>query len=341
MPIRRLALSAMAALGLVAGASAASAATSFAGKTVTIVVGLSAGGNYDFYARFLSEFYGKHLPGEPSVIVQNRTGAGSVTAANYLYGVAPKDGTTIAMTLDTLPLYQALRGKGIRFDLTKVQWIGNMAELNGAISVWHTAPATDIEGMKRAEVIMGSTGRSSGTFMLPALMNGVLGTKFKIVLGFPGTNEVNLAIERGEVHGRAGGSWDNLRVQKADWVRDRKIIPVAQAGFTRDPLIPDTPLLTEIATTPDQRKLMALLSSASVFSRAVYAPPETPADVVATLRRAFDATMKDPALVAAAEKRQIQISPQTGEDLQKLIAETLDLAPNLVDQARDILGITD
>jgi tripartite-type tricarboxylate transporter receptor subunit TctC len=328
----------LAAASLVAFAAPAGA-QSFAGKTVTVNVGLSAGGNYDFYARFLAEFFGKHIPGNPTVLVQNRTGAGSRTAANWLYNIAPKDGTQMAMTLDTLPLYQGLRGPGVRFDLRKVNWVGNIAELNTIMVVWHDAPAKTLEEMTRTEVVLGSTGRSSGTYMIPALMNGVLGTKFKIVIGFPGTNEINLATERGEVHGRAGGSWDNFRVQKADWVKSGKIIPVAQVGLRPDPSIPQVPLLTDFAKTPDQKKLMQLLSSASVFSRALYLPPGTPDAIVQTLRRAFDETMKDPALLAAAEKRQIAVAPATGESLQTLIVETLDVPDALVTQARGILGM--
>jgi tripartite-type tricarboxylate transporter receptor subunit TctC len=339
MSFRRAFQSAAIALTVCAGLAGPAAAQSFAGKTVTLIVGLSAGGNYDFYARFLSEFFGKHIPGNPTVLVQNRGGAGSRTAANYLYNVAPKDGTAMAMTLDTLPLYQGLRGPGVRFDLAKVHWVGNIAELNTILVVWHTAPARTLEQMTETEVVLGSTGRSSGTYMIPALMNGVLGTKFKIVIGFPGTNEINMATERGEVHGRAGGAWDNFRIQKADWVKSGKIIPVAQIGLKPDPSIPTVPLLTEFAKTPDQKKLMQLLSSASVFSRAIYLPPGTPKEIVETMRRAFDATMKDSALLAAAEKRKITVNPVSGEEMQKLIAETLDVPDPLVKQARGILGM--
>ncbi|MEX2455250.1 MAG: hypothetical protein WD470_11130 [Rhodospirillaceae bacterium] len=311
----------------------------FRGKTITIMVGLSAGGSYDYYARFLSEFYGKHIPGNPTVLVQNRGGAGSRTAANFAYTAAPKDGTVMAMTLDTLPLYQALRGKGVRFDLNQVQWVGNMANLTAAVVVWHTSPVTTVEGLSVKEAVFGSTGTSSGTYMIPTLMNGILGTKIKVVSGFPGTNQINLAMERGEVHGRAGGSWANFRIQKADWLRDRKVIPLVQIGLTKAPDLADVPLITDLAKTDDQRKLMNLLSSASTFSRALWLPPEVPAAQVEILRRAFEATMKDPEFLAEAEKRSILIDPMTGDVLKREIGKALDLPTALVDEARQVLGM--
>lgn len=311
----------------------------YSGRNVTITVGLSAGGNYDFYARFLAEFYGRHIPGNPNVVVQNMPGAGSRKAANYVYNVAPKDGTVVALTLDTLPLYQALRGQGVKYDLTRVGWIGNMAQLTSAVVVWHTAPATTIEETFKKQVVLGSTGTSSGTYMIPALMNGILDTKFKIVTGFPGTNQINLAMERGEVDGRAGGSWANFRLQKADWIRDGKIAPLAQIGLTKAPGLEDVPLVTDLAKTDDQRKLMNLLASASAFSRAPWLPPGVPADRLSALRRAFDTAMTDSKLQAAAEKRKVLIDPMTGEVLAEEIRKALDISPALVGKARNILGM--
>jgi len=332
-------LIAAAALAFGAGAAAdETPAEFFRGKSVTIHVGLSAGGNYDLYARFLAEFYGKHIPGQPAIVVQNRPGAGSRTAAAHIYSVAAKDGLHMALTLNMLPLFQVLDGKAARYDMTKVNWVGNMVDLVSAISLWHTAPATTLAGAREREVILGSTGQSSETYIVPVMMNAVLGTKFKVVTGYPGTNEINLALERGEVHGR-GASWANIVVQRPEWVREKKIIPIVQIGYKKLPELGDLPLLIDLARTPEDRRLLDVVSSVGHFSRAVYLPPEVPADRVQALRRAFDATMADPAFLAAAKARNIDIEPQTGEDVQKTAARVVALPDDLVEKTRAALKL--
>ncbi|MGE3934154.1 MAG: hypothetical protein AB7F67_12910 [Rhodospirillaceae bacterium] len=189
----------------------------FAGKTITLVVGYTAGGSYDFYARFLAEFLPRHLPGKPTIIVQNRPGAGSRNAANHVYAAAAKDGTVIGLTNNMLPLFQYLQPTGVRYDMTQVNWMGNMVVLNSVVALWHTAPAKTLDEARQAETVLGSTGRGGETYIVPAMMNAVLGTKFKIVTGYPGINESTLAIERGELHGRSG-SWANIVQQSPVWV---------------------------------------------------------------------------------------------------------------------------
>ncbi|MGE0747353.1 MAG: Bug family tripartite tricarboxylate transporter substrate binding protein, partial [Rhodospirillales bacterium] len=215
----------------------------FAGKTITLVVGYTAGGSYDFYARFLAEFLPRHLPGKPTIIVQNRPGAGSRNAANHVYAAAAKDGTVIGLTNNMLPLFQYLQPTGVRYDMTQVNWMGNMVVLNSVVALWHTAPAKTLDEARQAETVLGSTGRGGETYIVPAMMNAVLGTKFKIVTGYPGINEITLAIERGELHGRSG-SWANIVQQSPEWVSGKKINVLAQIGAAKDPELPTVPLIT-------------------------------------------------------------------------------------------------
>jgi len=335
-----LALAAVAAIAAAAPADAQTPAAFYAGKTVQIVVGFTAGGSYDFYARFLAEFWGKRIPGEPTVIVQNRPGAGSRNAAAYVFNVAPKDGTVIALTNNMLPLFQYLQPGAARYDLTRAHWIGNMVELNSVVAVWHTAPARTIADMKRIEITLGSTGRGGETYIVPAMMNAVLGTKYKIVTGYPGINEIMLAIERGELAGRSA-SWANIVQQRPDWVSEKKIHAVVQIGTTKDPALPALPLLADLASNAEERQLLELVSGFPVLSRAPWVAPEVPADRVEALRRAFDATLRDADVLRFARERAIDISPNPGEAVQKIVGQHAAMPADLVAKARDILKLGD
>jgi tripartite-type tricarboxylate transporter receptor subunit TctC len=319
-------------------AAAQSPAEFFAGKTINLVIGYTAGGNYDLYGRLLAEFMPRHIPGSPQIVVQNRPGAGGRNTANYVYNVSAKDGTIWALTNNMMPLFQVLDPASARYDLTKAQWIGNMAELNSVVALWHTAPARTLDEAKKVETVLGSTGRGGETYIVPAMINAVLGTKFKIVTGYPGINEIMLAIERGELHGRSG-SWANLK-QHADWLSARKIVALVQVGFAKDPEIA-LPLLVDLAKTPEERGLLGLVSGFPVFSRAPWLPPGVPEDRVQALRRAFDATMRDPAMLKAAKERNVDVKPNSGEEVQKLAMSVGNVPPAILARAREILQITE
>jgi len=339
---RPFAVLAVAIAAVVAAAPAAAQTTAefFAGKTITLVVGYTAGGSYDFYARFLAEFMPRHLPGKPTMIVQNRPGAGSRNAANHVYAAAAKDGTVIGLTNNMLPLFQYLQPTGVRYDMTQVHWLGNMVVLNSVVALWHTAPAKTLEEARRVETVLGSTGRGGETYIVPAMMNAALGTKFKIVTGYPGINEITLAIERGELHGRSG-SWANLVQQSPEWISGKKINVLAQIGIAKDPELAAVPLITDLAANADDRQLLELVSGFPVFSRAPWLPPGVPAERVAAMRRAFDATLKDPEVLRFAKERNIDLSPNTGEEVQKLAASVGAIPAPLVARARDILQLGD
>jgi len=301
----------------------------YKGKTITVTVGAGAGGTYDRYMRMLAEFWPRHIPGEPSIVINGRPGAGGVTAANYVYNVAAKDGTQLGLTLNLVPLFQVAGGPGVKYDIGRLQWIGNMWDAVGILAVSDRAPATSIEAAKSTEVALGCVGRGSETFIVPQVMNALLGTKFKCVMGYTGITDIDLAIERGEAFGR-GGSWYSFLEARPDWVRDKKIIPLVQIGDKKDPTIPDVPLLVELARNPQERTVFDLVSSSAPFSRAPFAPPGVPKDRIEILRRAFDKTMADPEFLATMKKRNVEISPNTGEELQKIAMDLLKTPPDQV-----------
>jgi tripartite-type tricarboxylate transporter receptor subunit TctC len=330
---------------LILGSSAAVRADAisdfYQGKTVTLYVGAGAGGSYDIYARTLAEHMASHIPGKPTVIVKMAGGVGGgLPAANYAHNTAPRDGTLIAMTQQTIVANQLLYPASARYDVRQWNWIGLMAPTRNMLAVWHTAPAQTLEEATQKEVIVGATGRASPTYLVPQILNEVLGTKYKIVLGYNGTADLNLAMERGEIFGR-GASWISVATQAPQYITEKKLKPLVVDGLTREPLIPDVPLMMNVAKTERDRETIAFISSAAEFGRSVFAPPAVPADRVKALRAAFDATMKDPALLATAEQRKIPIEAQDGEALGKVAAKIASSSPEAVSAARRLMGIAE
>jgi tripartite-type tricarboxylate transporter receptor subunit TctC len=319
------------------GASAQSPAEFYKGKTINLVTGFSAGGNYDLYARLLAEFLGKHIPGNPQVIVQNRPGAGSLNAAAYVIVVQPNDGLNIGFTANALPLDQLLEGANAKVDMKKVRWLGNLVELTSAVTVWHTAPVKTLEDLKKTEVVFGSTGPSGETYVVPIVLNDLIGTKIKMVTGYPGINEVMLGVERGEIHGRSG-SWSNVQ-QRPDWITGKKIIPLLQIGVRKHPDLGKVPLLTDIVKGERNKKIAELISAVVAISRAPYLPPNTPEDRVKALRDAFDATMKDPAFIKAAHERNMELSPSTGVEVEQQMKRVLNVSPDVAEHLKKLLTV--
>jgi tripartite-type tricarboxylate transporter receptor subunit TctC len=318
-------------------ASAQSPAEFYKGKTINLVTGFTAGGNYDLYARLLAEFMGKHIPGNPTVIVQNRPGAGSLNAAAYVIVVQPNDGLNIGFTANALPLDQLLEGADAKVDMKKVRWLGNLVELTSAVTVWHTAPVKTLEDMKKTEVVFGSTGPSGETYVVPIVLNDLLGTKIKMVTGYPGINEVMLGVEREEIHGRSG-SWSNVQ-QRPEWITGKKIIPLLQIGVRKHPDLGTLPLLTDVVRGDRNKKIAELISAVVAISRAPYLPSQTPEDRVKALRDAFDATMKDPAFIKAAAERNMELSPSTGAEVEKQMSRVLDVSPDIAQHLKKLLTV--
>jgi len=330
---------AAALLAVCAVAAEAQAQEFYKGKRLTVIAGSGVGGSYDLYARLLADNIGKFIPGNPNVIVENRVGAGSRLAMNYLYRQAPKDGTVIGLGTNLLPFDQFVFPDAPRqFDVAKFQWLGNMASLNGVIAVWHTTGVKTFEDIKKTEVILGANSRVSETYIIPAVLNQMAGTKFKIVHGFPGNvSEIDIAIERGEVFAR-GGSWASFRISHPDWVKEGKIIPIIQNGSKRATGLENVPLLIEVAENEEQKAIFNLLMSGSVFSRAFAAPPETPAATMAILRKGFMDLLTNKEFVTYAESKGFEITPSTHDELDRVIADVQKtIKPEFLDKIRPIL----
>jgi len=320
-------------------ANAQSVEQFYKGKTLNFIIGAGAGGSYDLYARTLANTMPKYIPGNPIVIVKlaGGVGGGVATSVQIEHSV-PKDGTYMGMTQQTNVTSQlteaAVAGK---YDVSKWRWVGNMANLRNMLSVWMTAPAQTLDEAKTKEVIVGATGRNSPTFIVPQALNVLLGTKYKIVLGYNGASDLNLAMERGEIQAR-GASWISIVTQAPQYISDHKIKPLVVDGLTRDPLLPDVPTLLELAPSAEQKDAVRLISAANEFSRAAFLPPGTPEDRVQALRQAFDATMKDEGFLAEAKRLQLPIEPTDGASLDKLAAQVVASSPAAIKLAKQLLG---
>ena len=301
-------------------AHAQSPADFYKGKTVEIYIGYSVGGAYDVYARLLARHMGKHLPGRPTVVNKNMEGAGSLRLANWLYNVAPKDGTVFGIIGRGIP-FDPLLGGGGQFDATNFSWIGSANDEVSICAAWHTTPVNTFEDLLTREMIVGGTASGADTDQFPKIVNGVLGAKMRVISGYPGGNEITLAMERGEVQGRCGWSWSSVKATHPTWVKDKKVKILMQLSLAKHPDLPDVPLITDLAKNDEQKQILKLVFARQVMGRPFVGPPGIPDDRVAALRKAFMDTMKDPEFLAEAEKGKLEITPVAGEEIQKLVAE--------------------
>jgi tripartite-type tricarboxylate transporter receptor subunit TctC len=309
----------------------------YRGKTISMVIGVSPGGDYDLRARLLARHMSKHIPGNPSIVPRNMTGAGGVTAANWLAKVAPRDGSAILSITQNMPFAQALGMLGVDFDARLFSWIGNTTDTPNVVTVWHASGVRTAEQATRKQLVIGSTGRGTGTYYYPVAMNAIAGTRFKIVTGYPGGNEMNLAMERGEIDGRGSMSWAAWKATRPQWIADKKIYHLAQIGLRRHPELADVPLLSELAKNDVDYQVMAFISAETEIARTIVTTSDVPAERVAALRRAFDSTMKDPEFLAEAQRSGFDISPVHGEHAQRIAISIVNTPPEVVARARAIL----
>jgi tripartite-type tricarboxylate transporter receptor subunit TctC len=305
----------------------------FAGKTMTIIVSTGAGGSYTNIAHAFARNMPRYIPGKPNIIVKNMPGAGNLLATNYMYNIAPKDGTTIATINNSIPLHQVLDGKGVKYDAAKFHWLGSTGSYNSVAYIWHTTGIKTFKDVTEREVILGGTGVGSSIVIYPIVMNNLLGAKFKIVLGYKGTVDIDIAMERGEVEARTG-SYTALRDERPDWIRDKKVNFVAQIGAIRDRALPDVPLMTELAKTEEHRQIIRLISSPIALGRPFLTPPGTPPEIVAILRNAFQATMRDEQFLKEAAKLELDVDPISGDDVAKIVSDTSGAPPAIIEAAR-------
>lgn len=316
----------------------------YKGKTVSVAIGYPAGGGYDATARLLIRHMPRHIPDEPSMIPQNMPGAGSQRAANYLFNIAPKDGTAFGIVGGYIPFQPLWNSEGAQYEATKFNWLGSLDRWNGLALVWHTAPAVTFEQAKQKEVLIGATGSTDIGAIYPKVVNALFGTKFKVVSGYQGTPDLNLAIERGEVHGRFGLCWQCLLSEKPNWVAENKVAVPLMIGVRRTPemdTVPQlkgAPLIMELARNDEERQILNIVFGSQELSRPFFAPPGVPADRIAILRAAFEAAAKDPALLAEAQKLKQPINVLHWQELEKLIADVYATPKPVVARAAAIIN---
>ena len=294
----------------------------YRGKKIDMIIGYSPGGTYDLYARLVARYLGNYIPGKPLIVPRNMPGAGSRAAATWVYNIAPKDGTVLATADQSLSLQQAAGDKRINFDTTKFIYIGNPNVENNTTAAWHTSGIKIIDDAKKREVTVGATGGSTSS-QYPKAMNALIGTKFKIVLGYPGGNDVNLALERGEVEVRGSNSWTSWKATRPDWIAEKKINILVQIGLAKAPDLPDVPLLMDLGKNDEDRQVLRLLSASTHIGRPIFTAPGVPAERVAILRKAFDTMVHDPVFIEEAKREKFDIEPTTGEAMQKLVDEMM------------------
>jgi tripartite-type tricarboxylate transporter receptor subunit TctC len=313
---------------LSAPASAQSVEEFYRGKTITILVGFTAGGGYDLYARVLGRHIGRHIPGNPAIVVQNMPGAGSLKATQYVYGVAPKDGTvlaTVSRGMATDPLLN-----DAKFDATRLTWIGSITSETSICATWHTSKIKTWDDMFAREFTLGGSavGADPDTFAL--LLRNVFGAKVRLVTGYPGGNDINLAMERGEVDGRCGWSWSSLKSLK-QWLPQIHLLAYFAVDKNAD--LPQVPWSIDRATNEEQRQVLRLVTAGQFLGRPFFATPDVPADRKDALRAAFDATMKDPQFLAEAVKLDLEVTPASGKAIDGFIADLYRTPKDVVRKA--------
>lgn len=309
----------------------------YRGKSISLYVGFPPGGGYDIYARVLAAHLGRHIPGNPAILVRNMDGGSGVRAAGYISSVTPQDGTSLGMFLDGITLGKVLGGPG-DFDPVKLTWIGRIVSTATVSVVWHTSPVQTIEEAKKREILMAGTVPSNTSNFIPLALNDLIGTKIKVIMGFRGSPDQALAMLRGEVNSIGGMSWEAIQTNHQDWLTEKKIKVFYTQGANRIKGLPDSPGLLDFAYDERSRNLLGLLGSGPDIGRSLVAEPGIPPERAAALRKAFMATMRDPELIAEIKKRRLDLEPLSGEDVQTMVAGYVATPRPLVEQAKRYIG---
>jgi len=322
---------------LSASAGAQSVEEFYKAHPITVVVGFTTGGGYDLNARTVGRYIKKHIPGNPNVIVSNMPGAGSLKSINFLYNVAPKDGSALAVFSRGIAVEPLLGGEGVQFDPLKLNWIGSPSKETNVVFAWATTPFKRFQDTIDKPMVVSTTGSGADTATFPLVMNSVFKTKFKIITGYPGAAETLLAVERGEAEGMAGLSWGYIKASRENWIRDKKINVLLQLALEKHRDLPDVPLAMDLVKNEGDRQLLELFLSRLPMAWPFAAPPGVPAERVTALRRAFDATMQDPEFIAEAKRQEMEIEPITGEAIETLIKRVYASSPDVVARARAVV----
>jgi tripartite-type tricarboxylate transporter receptor subunit TctC len=322
--------------GLVAG-RADPVADFYRGRTVEVYVGYSTGGGYDIYARMLARHMGKFIPGNPTVVPKNMEGAGSLRLANWLANAAPRDGSVFGTIGRGTSFDPVLGQPGAQFTASDFSWLGSMNQEVSICASWFDSGVATFEDLKSKALVVGAVSNNDDTGQFARVINAVLGTKMKIVAGYPGGNDVVLAMERGEVKGRCGWSWSSVLAARPSWVKEKKINILVQLALAKHPDLPEVPLVTDLAESPEQRQMLRMIFARQVMGRPFLAPPGVPAERVAALRAAFMATMADKDFLADSEKAKLEINPVPGEQVEALVKEIYATPPEVAKEAAAVL----
>jgi tripartite-type tricarboxylate transporter receptor subunit TctC len=340
---RRMNFVSLLVFGLCAYGSAAAdpIADFYHGKTIRMIVGAGAGGGYDIVGRVIASRLGTHIPGNPSVVVENLAGAGGLVMANTLYNSAPRDGTAIGLPTNAVPLEPRLKlltrnGGTAGFDIGQFGWLGSAAQQPQVLYIWHEVPVQTAADLKTVPVLMGTLGVGTDSYTLPLVMNEIMGAKMKVVPGYVGESDILVALERGEIQGNSAGL-ANLLSAEPEWLADGKVRILIQFGRARLPELPDVPAAPELASNELDRDMLRFFATKYDMAYTLITPPGVPAERLAALKGAFDATMKDPEYIAAAKKISLPVNPLSGDEVTKLVAQIQDAPQNVVDRMRSIL----
>ena len=327
---------ALAAFAAAGAAHAQGVAEFYKGNTIRIVIWAAAGGEYDIHAKLVSRHIGKHIPGNPTVIATQMTGGGGLVAANHLYNVAPKDGTQLGMMVSSLPFLQAIELDGVKFDAAKFNWIGTIAPTQEGLVAWHTAPVKKFEDLLTTEFVLGASGAGSTSVLTPTMINALLGAKIRIVPGYPGGSQINLAMERGESMGR-WNTWSSWKTTHPDWISQKKIVFLLTSALRKPKDLQEPPLLTDLAKNDDDRRIFELLATNAEMGRPIVATPGVPADRIKALLAAYRAMIADGEFVAEADKLKIEIDPIYGEDLLQMAQRALSTPKHLTERVKKLM----
>lgn len=319
-------------------AKADSVADFYRGKTISIVMGTGPGGSYDLYGRTIGEHLARHIPGNPTIIMEHMPGAGGVIAGNHIFGGGPQDGSKILLS-HAIPMSEKLEPTGVRFESAKFQWLGAYDAIVQSLTLWHTAPANSVEDLKTAPLVIGSFAKTHLTYQWASLLKDALGAGFKVVSGYRSGNDCNLAMERGEIHGWTA-SWENIMGTRPQWIAEKKVKILVQFTLDRVPFLKDVPTLMELAP-PEKKDVAEFVISGTPFARAMAVGPGVPAERVAALRKAFAELMQDKSFLADAEKRKLQIDPRTPEQVQALVTKVASASPELIARVKKAIGQTE
>ena len=311
----------------------------FAGKTITVLIGYAAGGTYDATGRLLARHMARNIPGQPVMVPQNMPGSGGIKTILNLYTVAPRDGTTLGMLSRSYPIEPVFNPQSAKYDPRRFIPIGSTSTEVSVGVVWHTHGVRTLDDLQTRQITTGATGVTDDTGRFPTLLRNLTGARIKVITGYPGGNDVTAAMEKGEVDARFGWSWGSLKSRSKPWLDDKKVNILVQMALEKAHDLPDVPLIMDFAKTDIDRKALELLFAPQMVAWPLVAPPDVPADRVATLRKAFNDTMADPAFVAEATRLRIDVEPVTGEAMQKIVERLGTFDRAVVDRALELTAV--